>query len=356
MTGSYTVVTKTLYTTVWPDSSFTVNLSVATSAIKTTSAIISSSIATSTTAPALSSESSTAISSTAISSTAISSSSSSSTPTPSVFAASPANSNEVNNSFAIATLVVVAVLGLLLLVLLGYMIFLHFAGDCGDCNDKSIQLARWERGEMKPLSRISTATRIDHGLGRDLEKGTPAQPKLYASAFANPAGGVDMTSKPRDLWARIDQCLALEALRKPFRRTRANTNNTTTTTTTTTTNMLEISPRDRDSLQPGTPKPWPGTSVAASNHSDSIYSTLPPIRPFSDMTYTYPTENPYGLSAARRASTGTDASAMRHASVGTDVTVLPRASVLEQAYDPVERVDEEVDGGVGGERGARRLV
>jgi hypothetical protein len=246
------------------------------------------------------------------------------------------------------------------------MIFLHFAGHCGDCDEKSIQLARWERGEMKRLSQISTARRVDHGLGRDLEKG-PVRPKLYASAFANPAGGVDMTSKPRDLWARIDQCLALEALRKPFRRTRTNSNTTTTTTTSTHYQAptaqphtpLNPFPRDRDSLQPGTPKPWPGTSVAASRRSESIYSALPPIRPFSDMSSTYQTENPYGLPTARRASTGTDVSAMRHVSVGTDITVLPRASVLEQAYDPIERVDEEVGekvGDVTGGRGVRRLV
>jgi hypothetical protein len=245
------------------------------------------------------------------------------------------------------------------------MIFLHFAGNCGDCDEKSIQLARWESGKIKRLSQISTARRVDHGLGRDLEKG-PARPKLYASAFAKPTGGVDMTSKPRDLWARIDQCLALEALRKPFRRTRTNSNTTTTTTSThyqaptaQPHTPLDPFPRDRDSLQPGTPKPWPGTSAAASHRSESIYSTLPPIRPFSDMTYTYQTENPYRPSAARRASTGTDVSAMRHVSVGTDITVLPRASVLEQAYDPIERVDEEVGEKVGdmtGGRGVRRLV
>jgi hypothetical protein len=246
------------------------------------------------------------------------------------------------------------------------MIFLHFAGHCGDCDEKSIQLARWERGDMKRLSQISPVRRVDHGLGRDLEKG-PTRPKLYnASAFANPTGGVDMATKPRDLWARIDQCLALEALRKPFRRTRTNSNTTTTTTSThyqaptaQAPTPLGPSPRDRDSLQPGTPKPWPGTSAAASHRSESIYSTLPPIRPFSDLTYTYQTENPYGLPTARRASTGMDVSAMRHVSVGTDITVLPRTSVLEQAYDPVERVDEEVGEevvGVTGGREARRLV
>jgi hypothetical protein len=243
------------------------------------------------------------------------------------------------------------------------MIFLHFTGHCGDCDEKSIQLGRWERGDMKRLSQITPVRRVDHGLGRDLENG-PTRPKLYnASAFANPTGRVDMATKPRDLWARIDQCLALEALRKPFRRTRTNSNTTTTTASThyqaptaQPFTPLGSFPRDRDSLQPGTPKPWPGTNAAASYRGESIYSTLPPIRPFSDMSSTYQTENPYGLSAARRASTGTDVSAIRHVSVGSDITVLPRASVLEQAYDPVERAGEEVDGGVGGERGARRLV
>jgi hypothetical protein len=189
-----------------------------------------------------------------------------------------------DNSLAIATIVVVIVLSLALLNLLGYMIFLRLKRECSSCTDKNIQLAKWECGEIKPLQRISTALQLDKGFVCDLEKGT-TQRDLYEDEVVNSRGSEKTRMKPT-LTGKFDRLMETETLLKPFHKfnklfrkdSRKQKDGDQSHH-----GKFEASDVVTPSGKPhyGTPKPW----IDGSKRGDSIYDTLPPLRPVSDMDY-----------------------------------------------------------------------
>ncbi|KAH7371160.1 hypothetical protein BKA66DRAFT_573112 [Pyrenochaeta sp. MPI-SDFR-AT-0127] len=74
-------------------------------------------------------------------------------PLPSQFATPIKPKAKFNDTFAIIVLVAVIILGLVLFGMIGYMIYLRQKGQCPKCKSMEEQLAKWERGDLKRITK-----------------------------------------------------------------------------------------------------------------------------------------------------------------------------------------------------------
>ncbi|CAO2653548.1 Nn.00g029590.m01.CDS01 [Neocucurbitaria sp. VM-36] len=84
-----------------------------------------------------------------------------------------------NDTLAILALVAVILMGILPVALIGYMIYLRCKGECPKCKNLKAQVGKWERGELKRITKDMVQRRCeipnDSSSSRfvaDLEKGT----------------------------------------------------------------------------------------------------------------------------------------------------------------------------------------
>ncbi|KAJ4364492.1 hypothetical protein N0V83_009086 [Neocucurbitaria cava] len=96
---------------------------------------------------------------------------------PSDFTAPTTPKHKFNDTFAIMTLTAVVIMGLLLAALIGYTLYLRCKGECPKCRDFKEQVGKWERGELKRITKDMVVRRSKDAdpnsefFDVDLEKG-----------------------------------------------------------------------------------------------------------------------------------------------------------------------------------------
>lgn len=129
---------------------------------------------------------------------------------PSEFASPIKHKPRFNDTFAIIVLTAVIILGLVLFGMIGYMIYLRCKGQCVKCKTMEEQLAKWERGDLKCITREMVRKRENGNREPspeaivDLEKGADSTARDHQGDTRRIAPAADVQGKKitRPFWNR----------------------------------------------------------------------------------------------------------------------------------------------------------